>query len=213
MKFENTEVYGIKAALRGMRNPMESWEKGDTKQLLTGKTLIGKNDLILAQKLISAGTDHSKFLRQIFVSCDITASLYWWKEADTYKVATTANSTSTMHKITTTPISDDCFMLDDFEDYKDIEDVKNYIIQRMEYLRNKYLTTKDRKYWRALIQLNPQAWEQTRTWTADYAVLRNMYHARKHHKLKEEWVDLFCKWVESLPYSKELILGGDVADE
>lgn len=183
--------------------------------------LLGPKDLELAQKLILAGGEHAKFMRQIFVSVDISAPIYWWKEMDTYKVSTTANSTSTMHKLTSKPFKRSDFEFDNGEnliiisgsmsrggDWKfTYEDYINNILAMCNNLRDKYLSTKDKAYWRALIQLLPEAYLQTRTWTANYAVLRNIYFQRKNHKLKE-WHQ-FCKWIESLPYSKELITLGD----
>lgn len=165
------------------------------------RAYIGPKDMSLAQRLIHAGADESKFLRQINVSVDITAPLYWWKEADTYKVGTTANSTSTMHKLTSKPIEYSDFSIDNFDE--DWIDIFYNIISECEHMRKMYLQTKDRSYWRALIQLLPESYNQTRTWTANYAVLRNIYFARRNHKL-DEWRD-FCKWIESLPYAKELI--------
>ena len=237
MNFENTEVFNFENALRGMRNPLNSWSKGDsivydedTTSKEYGESLgenspmkvyIGPNDLNLAQRLISSGPEHAKFLRQIFVSVDITAPLYWWKEADTYKVGTTANSTSTMHKLTSYPITKEMFEFDDFsnidyylDDRGDGKPVMWYInddiedfIWFLESLRQKYLSTNNKIYWRALVQLLPQGWLQTRTWTANYAILRNIYFQRKNHKLKE-WHQ-FCDWIKTLPYSKELITLGD----
>ena len=165
---------------------------------------IGPKDLALAQKLILAGSDHSKFMRQIFVSMDITAPLYWWKEMDTYKVGTVANSCSTMHKLATTPITKDCFSFDNgLPEDDEFSFVANGLISDCERLRKYYLETKDIRYWRALIQLLPSSWNQTRTWTADYAVLRNIYFARGFHKLME-W-RTFCKIILGLPWGEELI--------
>lgn len=182
--------------------------------------VIGPNDLALAQKLIQAGAEHAKFMRQIFVSVDITAPIFWWKEMDTYKVGTAANSTSTMHKLIAKPITIDSFdfTLDNnltlisgkvFDgDYELIvNDAINNIISTCEDLRQKYIATNDERYWRALIEILPQSYLQTRTWTANYAVLRNIYFQRKNHKLKE-W-SLFCDWIKKLPYGKELITIGD----
>ena len=177
---------------------------------------IGSNDLDLAQRMIKAGTPNDKFLRQIFVSVDITAPLYWWKEMDTYKIGTTANSTSTMHKLASTPITKDCFEMDDYngdlklynrepyniDDY--VDDMWENIICYCETLRQRYNETKDMKYWKELIRILPESWLQTRTWTANYAVLRSIYHWRKNHKLLE-WKS-FCNWVEDLPYTNELLL-------
>ena len=164
---------------------------------------IGHNDLDLAQRMIRAGSPNDKFLRQIFVSIDITAPLYWWKEMDTYKVGTTANSTSTMHKLASTPITIDCFETDDM-DNSVAGDFPHHILCYCEELRQKYLETKDIRYWKELIRWLPESWLQTRTWTADYAVLRNIYHWRKNHKLTE-WKQ-FCQFLETLPYAKELIM-------
>lgn len=179
---------------------------------------LGPNDIDLAQRMISAGSPNDKFLRQIFVCVDITAPLYWWKEADTYKVATVANSTSTMHKLATTPITMDCFETDDMEgdiivwpgdassgltDYH-MKDIANDIIMHCEQLRKKYLETKDVRYWKELIRWLPEGWLQTRTWSANYATLRGIYHWRKNHKLIE-WHQ-FCDWIKTLPYADDLIL-------
>lgn len=175
---------------------------------------IGPNDLNLAQRMIKAGTSDRKFMRQIFVSVDITAPLYWWKEADTYKIGTVANSTSTMHKLASTPITFDCFEMDDFENLRVydnepyntdtfVTDIWDDIINYCETLRLRYNETKDKKYWKELIRVLPEAWLQTRTVTLNYEVLRNIYFQRRYHKLTE-W-HRFCEWIESLPYSKELI--------
>lgn len=175
---------------------------------------IGPNDLDLAHRMIKAGTSDSKFLRQINVSVDITAPLYFFKQFDTYKIGTVANSTSTMHKLASTPITLECFEIDDLEDVI-IEDsldptfivtsnyAANTFIDWLEKLRQKYLKTKDKKYWKELIRWLPNGWLQTRTITLNYAVLRNQYFQRQHHKLSE-WHQ-YCKWIESLPYSADLI--------
>ena len=172
---------------------------------------IGPNDMKLARKLIAGGGEHRKFLRQIFVSVDITAPLYWWKEFDTYKVGTTANSTSTMHKLASTPITLDCFETDDFDDNFELSEhyhftdfINSELIFALETLRQKYNETKDKRYWKELIRWLPESWLQTRTITMNYENLRNMYHQREHHKLTE-WHS-FCHWVEGLPYAKELII-------
>ena len=198
---EKTEVYNFQGALRGLRNPFESWDKSDS--IIKGENFIlGQEDLKLAQRMVKAGTDESKFLRQIFVSVDIKAPLYWWKEADTYKVATTANSCSTMHTLDKAPITLENFSFDneipDEDSYWEI--IKNYI-SCLEELRK--LSKTNKKYWRGLIQALPDSWEQKRTWTGNYQNLRNMYFARRNHKLTE-WKD-FCRWIEQLPYGKELI--------
>lgn len=213
MKLERTEVFNFEGALRGARNPMNSWSRSDSTY---DPLVIGKNDLDLTQRLVRAGNEHAKFMRQIFVSVDITAPLYWWKEFDTYKVGTVANSTSTMHKLAAAPITKEMFEFDNndivvsqgksicgewelvFSDY--IDD----IVDMCENLRLKYLETKDKAYWRALVQILPNAWLQTRTITMSYANLRNMYFQRRNHKLKE-W-HLFCDWIATLPYAKELIM-------
>lgn len=200
---KNIEVFNIHNALRGMRNPLESWSKSDTLQCSRTGTMqhfntIGDKDLELAQKLIRAGTDHSKFMRQIFVSMDITAPLYWWKEMDTYKVGTTANSESTMHKLHTKPITLSDFSVDDYS-----IKILNIAVALCEKLRLEYVEKQDKKYWRTLIQLLPCSYNQTRTWTANYQVLRNIYHSRKNHKLSE-WKE-FCEQILELPYANELI--------
>lgn len=172
--------------------------------------LIGPNDFSLAQRMIKAGNSDRKFLRQIMVSVDITAPLYWFKEFDTYKIGTTANSTSTMHKLASTPITLDCFEMDDFNGGLDLWEgysifkTWNDIIEDCEILRQKYNETKDKRYWKELIRLLPESWLQTRTVTMNYENLRNMYSQRKNHRLSE-W-HTFCEWVETLPYAKEFIL-------
>ena len=214
IKIENIEVFNFKGAFRGLRNPMNSWNKSDSYiDALTNKYIVGENDLKLAQRMIGAGTDESKFMRQIFVSMDITAPLYWWKEADTYKIATVSNSCSTMHKITSSEITEENYSFDPepdkpltdlpTNDYVRILDIKNRAVADVEWLRKKYNETKDKRYWRLLIQINPDGWLQKRTWTGNYQNLRNMYFARKNHKLIE-WIQ-FCQIIEQLPYSKELI--------
>ena len=212
MKFENTEVYGFKRALKGMRNPLESWRKNDTVEE-NGKVVIGENDLDLAQRLIKSGSEHRKFMRQIFVSVDITAPLYWWKEFDTYKVGTTANSTSTMHKLATTPITDECFEMDDYdavimldEGIVETETLWNNIIFTLEGMRQVYLRTKDKRVWKEMIRLLPSSWQQTRTVTMTYENLLAMCSKgqRRFHKLTE-WSKLFIDWARTLPYAQELI--------
>lgn len=216
MKFEHTQVFNFEGALRGMRNPLNSWAKSDSKITWEyGETPcyeIGPNDMDLARRLIAGGTEHRKFLRQIMVSVDITAPLYWWKEFDTYKVGTTANSTSTMHKLASTPITLDCFEIDDLDRQALVEvqaeDVPNHIvydfIEWLEACRQKYNETKDKRYWKELIRLLPNGWLQTRTVTMNYENLRSMYHQREYHKLTE-WHS-FCDWVKTLPYAQELII-------
>jgi hypothetical protein len=226
MKFENTEVFNFAGALRGMRNPMESWDKSDT--FVNGNCgtdcpcdncshvegiEIGKNDLALAQSLIKAGSEHRKFMRQIFVSVDITAPLYWWKEFDTYKVGTVANSTSTMHKLANTPITKDCFEMDDFEDLDTEQGLQSLrevqwssLISWLEDLRRTYNETKDKRYWKELIRLLPESWLQKRTVTLDYENLLAICSKgqRRFHKLTE-WSKAFIDWARTLPYARELI--------
>jgi len=217
MKFENTEVWGFEHSLRGMRNPLNSHIKSDS-YYDNDNYVIGENDFGLAQTLIKAGNEHRKFMRQIFVSVDITAPLYWWKEFDTYKVGTVANSTSTMHKLATTPITLDCFEIDDYDrDLSLADNPKNDdgldnistfeedIIYVLENIRQKYLETKDKRYWKELVRWLPESWLQKRTITMNYENVRNMYFQRRNHKLTE-WSESFIKWVESLPYAEELIM-------
>ena len=271
MKFEKTKVMNFEGAFRGLRNPLESWNKSDSyfgiaelencdydyevadsyidinekydfdeeynkyyeaeekyaEWLRKNGVLncnydhnaveyayLGPKDLDLAQRMIKAGSSDRKFLRQIFVSVDITAPLYWWKEFDTYKIGTVANSTSTMHKLASTPITFDCFEMDDFENLRVydnepynidtfITDIWDDIIGYCETLRLRYNETKDKRYWKELIRILPEAWLQTRTVTLNYEVLRTIYFQRRYHKLTE-W-HRFCEWIESLPYGKELI--------
>ena len=217
MKFESTEVWGFEHAIRGMRNPLESWNKSDSHYdieevmvdeevvLERGKYIIGSNDLQLAQTLIRAGSEHRKFLRQIFVAVDITAPLYFFKELDTYKVGTVANSTSTMHKLASTPITIDCFEMGDFTPLIDnfkIDLSWQTIMTYLEQLRQKYNETKDKRYWKELIRLLPESWLQKRTITMNYENILNMYRQRKNHKLTE-WSKSFCDWVKTLPYAEE----------
>ena len=284
MRFEKTEVYNFEGAFRGLRNPMNSWDRSDSQFCLTDIykddvltdvcegwienenierrergaeelspdmqdydeyysalekyenwllhegllrqsdyganvyeiAFLGPNDLDLAQRLILAGNEHAKFMRQIFVSVDIIAPLYWWKEFDTYKVGTVANSTSTMHKLSANPITMDMFEFDNLdvvidtytsphggESIRIFGDYAEDIIDMCENLRLKFKETGDAAYWKALIQILPNAYLQTRTVTMSYANLRNIYFQRHRHKLTE-W-SLFCNWILTLPYSKELI--------
>lgn len=201
IKIENTEVYGFKAAIRGMRNPMNSWEKSDSYH--EGDAFVlGKNDLALMKSLVKAGSDHSKFMRMITVTCDITAPLYFYKEWDTYKVGTVRNSCSTMHKI-----SEKEFTLEDFSHEHLNKETKLKLIEVINYLnisRDCFRSDSSRKdYWWQMIQLLPSSYNQRSTVQLNYAVLRNIYHARKNHKL-DEW-RTFCNWIENLPYGKELI--------
>lgn len=242
LKIENTEVMGWEHVIRGMRNPMNSWEKSDSKwysigiptsnpaatndKCLSQKYCLGDNDLDLMKRLRNAGTDHRKFMRMITVYLDITAPLYWWKEFDTYKVGTVANSCSTMHKI-----HDKEFTFDDFShDHLDgvsrdmflqndkdqpyffcsFEDMLYIQVEALNKARNLYLETKDKKYWWQMIQLLPSSYNQKRTVMLNYEVLANIYKSRKNHKL-DEW-HTFCDWLKSLPYS-ELITGEFTDDE
>lgn len=202
LKVERDSVMNFENAIRGARNPLNSWARMDSYLDDEGNFVFGDNDIDLAKRLRKAGSDHRKFMRQIFVSCDITAPIYWWKEYDTYKVATVANSTSTMHKIHSKPFSIEDFSHDHLTD----ESLKamNGMIEYLESVRLKYMETKDKKYWYDLIQLLPSSYNQMRTCTFNYETLINIYFARKNHKL-EEW-HTFCDWIESLPYAKELII-------
>lgn len=201
IKVTNVKIFNFDGAFRGMRNPMSSWKQSDS-YFDNYSNIIGDKDIALAQKLIKAGPDHSKFMRQIFVSMDITAPLYWWKEMDTYKVGTVANSTSTMHKLSSKPLTEEDFSFDkDWDLFYNM--AKDSIIGYCEQMRKKYVATNDKRYWRALIQLLPESYNQTRTWTSNYAILRNIYFSRSNHKLSE-WHD-FCREIERLPFSKDLI--------
>lgn len=280
MKFTNTEVMNFKGAFRGLRNPLESWNKSDSyfglvnleyddyqvdevitswvenelshTELQPGQepieedskewydlwdkywewwydqgilrrgedivdvACLGPNDLSLAQRMIRAGSSDRKFMRQIMVSVDITAPLYWWKEFDTYKVSTVANSTSTMHKLSSTPITKECFEMGDLDEDMMMYERNAYnpdiymsefwdmFISDLEHLRKKYNETKDKRWWKELIRLLPESWLQTRTVTLNYENLRNIYSQRKNHRLTE-WHS-FCDWVKTLPYAGELIL-------
>ena len=202
IKLERTSVMNLENALRGARNPMNRWGRMDSSYDEDGNFCLGPNDLDLGRRLRKAGSDHRKFIRQIFVSVDITAPLYWWKEYDTYKVATVANSTSTMHKI-----HSKAFELDDFShDHltKDSLEFMGVIIDRLESIRQKFVAEKKKEDWYDLIQLLPSSYNQMRTCTMNYETLVNIYFARRNHKL-QEW-HTFCHWIESLPYAKELII-------
>ncbi len=202
IKLERTSVMNLENAMRGARNPMNSWGRMDSSYDEDGNFCLGPNDLDLGRRLRKAGSDHRKFIRQIFVSVDITAPLYWWKEYDTYKVATVANSTSTMHKI-----HSKAFELDDFShDHltKDSLEFMGVIIDRLESIRQKFVAEKKKEDWYDLIQLLPSSYNQMRTCTMNYETLVNIYFARRNHKL-QEW-HTFCHWIESLPYAKELII-------
>ena len=195
-------VMNLENAIRGARNPMNSWARMDSSYDENGNYILGPNDLSLAKRLARAGSDHRKYLRMVFVSVDITAPLYWWKEYDTYKVATVANSTSTMHKIHSKPFSMDDFSCDHMtpSTYAYMEG----IVAKLEEIRLRYMENgKNKEDWYDMIQLLPSSYNQTRTCTMNYETLINIYHARKNHKLAE-WHTL-CDWIETLPYAAELI--------
>jgi hypothetical protein len=254
IKIENTETVGWEAAIRGMRNPMNSWSKSDSYQgcfdegmfdifqengdipegavykqdfIQSGCSyVIGENDLGLMKRLAKAGTDHRKFMRMIAVYADVTAPLYWWKEADTYKVGTVANSCSTMHNIHTKEFTEDDFSCEhlmcsifDPDSYERAVtcpvsptpyEMLQATIHCLNECRELYLQTKDKRFWWQMIQLLPSSYNQKRTLMLNYEVLANIYHSRKNHKL-DEWHD-FCAWIESLPYS-ELITGESSCDD
>lgn len=208
IKIERTAVMNFDNAMRGARNPLNSWGRYDSYYDADGSFVFGENDLSLAKRLCRAGSDHRKFIRMIMVSVDVTAPMYWWKEYDTYKIATVANSTSTMHKITSKP-----FELSDFSVDRMNEDgirAMEKVIETLEDLRLKYLETKDKTLWYTLIQLLPSSYNQMRTCTLNYETLCNIYFARKNHKL-DEW-HKYCDWIEELPYFKELFLTQDKED-
>ena len=209
LTIENAETFGWEAAIRGMRNPKNSWSKSDSWWSSPNENgtdapmfIVGENDLKLASALANSGTDDGKFLRMIHVQLDVTAPLYWHKEADQYKVGTVTDSCSTMHKIHAKE-----FTLDDFSHehlYSPLHDLKP-TVDLLNVYRERFLETKDKEDWWQLIQLLPSSYNQRRTWDLNYAVLRNIYHARRNHKL-DEWHTL-CDWIETLPYAKELICG------
>ena len=202
LKVERVSVVNMENAIRGARNPMNSWAKMDSYYNEKGEFILGENDLSLARRLAVAGSDHRKFLRQIIVSMDITAPLYWWKEFDTYKVGTVANSTSTMHKIQAKEFSREDFSCDRLTD--EALAVLDGVIAYLESERCKFNETKDKACWHNMIQLLPSSFNQMRTVSMNYEVLINIYYARRHHKLAE-WHTL-CAAIEELPYAKELIL-------
>lgn len=219
LKISNFEVMGWEHAIRGMRNPMNSWDKSDS--LWNGAFnysngtpvwVIGNNDLILMKRLRNAGTDHRKFMRMITVYLDITAPLYWWKEFDTYKVGTVANSCSTMHKIAEKEFTYADFSCEHLLGYDDLNwgdtvplVTLECVINALNIYRQKYLETKEKAYWWQMIQLLPSSYNQKRTIMLNYEVLVNIYKSRRNHKL-DEW-HTFCDWIEELPYSGELITG------
>ena len=202
LKVERISVVNMENAIRGARNPLNSWARMDSYYNENGEFVLGENDLALASKLAAAGSDHRKFLRQIIVSMDITAPLYWWKEFDTYKVGTVANSCSTMHKIHSKEFSREDFSCDRLTD--DALAVLDGVIAYLESERLKYNETKDKAHWHNMIQLLPSSFDQMRTVSMNYEVLINIYYARRHHKLAE-W-HILCDAIEKLPYAKELIM-------
>ena len=202
IQLAHTKVMNIEGAIRGARNPLNSWDRMDSRYDRDGNYILGPNDLDLAKRLCKAGSDHRKFIRQILVSVDITAPMYWWKEFDTYKVATVANSTSTMHKIHSKP-----FEIDDFSHDHMSESAKQALLALMAVLEEKRLSfveTKNKEDWYDIIQLLPSSYNQTRTVTMNYENLLNMYFARRNHKL-QEW-HTYCDWILTLPYTAELFL-------
>ena len=231
IKFENTEVFNFEGAVRGMRNPLNSWDKSDS-TICPGRDFddckatvnkcprgedeefredifcIGKSDLDLMKRLIKAGSDHRKFMRQILVSVDITAPLYWWKEFDTYKVGTVSNSCSTMHKIHAKEFTIDDFSYDHCKDDPIVENYINDTLWILNRARDQFLQTKDKAFWWDMIQLLPSSYNQKRTITLNYETLYNIYGSRKNHKL-DEWRVGFMDWIKSLPYAEELIINRD----
>ena len=205
IKLEKTSVMNIDNAIRGARNPMNSWARSDSYYDEDGEFHLGEADIAFGAKLCKAGSDHRKFIRQIFVSVDILAPLYWWKEFDTYKVGTVANSTSTMHKIQAKAFARDDFSHDHMSETALA--CLDMTIACLEERRQKFLETKDKSYWYDMIQLLPSSYNQLRTVTMNYENLMNIYYARRFHKL-DEW-HVVCDWIESLPYLKELCLGGE----
>lgn len=202
LKVERISVMNLENAMRGARNPLNSWARSDSYYDENGQYILGENDLGLAKRLARAGSDHRKYLRQIFISVDVTAPMYWWKEYDTYKVATVANSTSTMHRIHSKEFSRDDFSLDKLDE--DSMAFFDTIIAKLEELRLKYTETKDKQYWYDIIQLLPSSYNQMRTCSLNYETLINIYYARKGHKL-DEW-HTFCDFIKTLPYAKDLIM-------
>lgn len=201
IKISKTSVMNMENAMRGARNPLNSWNRMDSRYDEDGNFILGENDRNLARRLVRAGSDHRKFIRQIFVSVDFDAPLYWWKEYDTYKIATVANSTSTMHKIAAKPFELDDFSHDHMNETA-LESLKATIAV-LEQLRQEYLQSKDKQVWYSMIQLLPTSYHQLRTCSFNYETLVNIYHARRNHKL-EEWHTV-CDWIRTLPYAADLI--------
>lgn len=201
LTLKNTSVMNFENAIRGARNPMNSWGRMDSHTEPDGSFVFGSKDLDLAMRLAKAGSDHRKYLRMVFVSVDVTAPLYWWKEYDTYKVATVANSTSTMHKIHSKPFSMDDFSCDHMTD--GTKKFMETVVAELENIRLRFKETKSKEDWYDMIQLLPSSYNQMRTCTFNYETLINIYRARKNHKLAE-W-HTFCDWIETLPYAEQLI--------
>lgn len=201
LTLKNTSVMNFENAIRGARNPMNSWGRMDSHTEPDGSFVFGPNDLDLAMRLAKTGSDHRKYLRMVFVSVDVTAPLYWWKEYDTYKVATVANSTSTMHKIHSKPFSMDDFSCDHMTD--GTKKFMETVVAELENIRLRFKETKSKDDWYDMIQLLPSSYNQMRTCTFNYETLINIYRARKNHKLAE-W-HTFCDWIETLPYAEQLI--------
>ena len=200
LTLKNTSVMNFENAIRGARNPLNSWGRMDSHTEPDGSFVFGPNDLDLAMRLAKAGSDHRKYLRMVFVSVDVTAPLYWWKEYDTYKVATVANSTSTMHKIHSKPFSMDDFSCDHMTD--GTKKFMETVVAELENIRLRFKETKSKDDWYDMIQLLPSSYNQMRTCTFNYETLINIYRARKNHKLAE-W-HTFCDWIETLPYAEQL---------
>ena len=209
IKITNICVMNFENAMRGARNPMNSWARMDSYYDEEGNFVLGENDLSLASRLAKAGSDHRKYLRQVIVSMDILAPLYWWKEFDTYKVGTVANSTSTMHKIQAKEFTRADFSCEKMSDEALV--VLDSVISFMEGERLKFIETKDKVHWHNMIQMLPTSYNQLRTVTMNYEVLINIYRARRYHKL-DEW-KILCAEIEKLPYAKELILLREIDDE
>ena len=207
LQIKRFDVMNLENAIRGARNPMNSWRLSDSSYGENGQYILGEKDLALAMKLCRAGSDHRKFLRMVFVCADINAPLYWWKEYDTYKVATVANSCSTMHKIHSKPFAADDFSHDRLSPDA-LAHFESYIAY-LEQVRLRYLETKNKADWYDMIQLLPASYNQLRTCTLNYETLINIYRARQSHKL-EEW-HTFCGWIETLPYAAQLITFGQPA--
>ena len=202
LKVSNTSVMNFENAMRGARNPMDSWARSDSRTEADGRFVFGPNDLDLARRLCRSGSDHRKFIRQILVCADFTAPLYWWKEYDTYKVATVANSTSTMHKLHAYPSRAEQFSCEKLSSAG--RERFESLLAYLEQLRVRFNETKNKALWYEIVQLLPESFNQLRTCTLNYETLVNIYTSRRNHKL-DEW-HAFCAWIETLPYAKELIV-------